>query len=130
MPSINPSWPLTWTATSIAASTVTNGSTATTAAISQAAKTATEIAITIVYGGTATAGAIIYLLRDVDGTNYEAVADVPYGFTMPYSASTTYRRAFAVQGTDASRFKVMVSNPSGASITATVSYQQATTESV
>jgi len=87
--------------------------------------TATEIAVTIAYGGTANEGARIYVLRDVDGT-YEAIADGAWGFMMAYSTSTTYRRSFVVQSITASKFKIMVSNVTGASITATVSYKQAT----
>lgn len=129
MVTYNANWAGSWTATSIAASTVTNSSTATTAAIDNDNITSTEIAVTIVYGGTTNEGARVYVLRDVGGT-YEVIVDGAWGFMMAYSVSGTYRRSFVVQSINASKFKVMISNSTGASITATVSYKQATIDQV
>ena len=117
-------WTLTWTATSIDATAVANASSATSAAISNDGKLATEVAITIAYGATATTGVVVSILRDVDGTNYEVAADLPWRFSLPFTVSTTHRRTITVPG-DIARFKVMVSNDSGASVTADVDYRQA-----
>ena len=60
----------------------------------------------------------------VDGTNFEAHADNPFAFSMPYTISTTHRRTITVFG-ETSNFKVHLRNDSGASVTATVRYRQA-----
>lgn len=117
-------WELTWTTTSINASAVANAGTAITAAISNDLKLGTEVSVEIAYGATASQGVKVYILRDVDGTNYEAVADGAWGFEMPKTTSTTHRRSFTVSA-DISRFKIHLTNDSGASVTATVRYQQA-----
>jgi hypothetical protein len=84
-----------------------------------------EFGLSIAYGGTA-AGVTVYILRDVDGTNYEDAASA-YSFQMVGTASATVRRGFTVRGEDAGRFKVRVSNPSGNStVTATLNARQAT----
>jgi hypothetical protein len=121
-------WDNTWTAEttpnldgtgSIAANASVPGT-----AISNDLKTATEISVTIVFG-TVAADAILYILRDVDGTNFEAIADRPFGANIPGTASTTVRRAMTVLAA-ISRFKIAVFNPTGNSaITATVRYRQA-----
>src|SRR3712207_2655634 len=85
-----------WAATSINAASVANGASATTAAISNDGKLGTEVSIEVAYGATASEGVKVYLLRDVDGTNYEAVADGPWGFEMPKTVSTTHRKPFTV----------------------------------
>ena len=117
-------WPLTWTTSSaISSSTITNGSTATSESISNDLKLTTEVSVEIAYGSPASAGVIVYVCGDIDGTNYEAIADGPWGFQMNATASTTVRRRFSVPSW-ISRFKIILSNPSGASVTATVRYQQ------
>jgi hypothetical protein len=129
MSSIGPNWDTSWTTTSINGSTVTNGSTATTSsAISHTGtpgKAGTAIGVTVAYGGTATAGLVVYIAKEVDGTpTYEAIADEPQGVVLPFAVSTTVRREFTVLGTDCPSFKVIVKNPSGASVTVTVGYRQ------
>jgi len=123
-------WDAAYAATSINASAVANAAVATTAAITNDGKIATEISVTVVYGATATAGLIVYLLRDVDGTNYEAVADKPWGFEMERAVSATYRRVFAVSAGEMDNFKVHVTNNSGASVTVTVRTRQGTFDTV
>jgi len=126
MTTISTNWDTSWTATSIAASSVTDTSTATTAAISNDGKSGTEVSVTCAYGGTVDQGLKVYILRDADGTNYEAVIDKPWGFEMPSGVSTTYRRAFAVCADRISNFKVHVTNDSGATVTVTVKTRQST----
>lgn len=125
--SVYTNWADTWTATSIAASSITNTGTATTAAISNDGKSGTEIGVTIAYGSTADAGVDVYVLREVDG-NYETVNDRPYGFQMPYAISTTKYRTFTVMADRVSKFKIYIENQTGATVTATISYKQATIE--
>jgi hypothetical protein len=128
MATISTNWDSTWTATSIASSTITNTSSSTTASISNSGKVGTEVSVTIAYGGTATQGVIVNVLRMVDDTpTYEsATNDAPWGFTMPYAISTTYHRTFNVPGDRVSKFEVYISNNSGASVTATVDTKQFT----
>lgn len=127
MATFNPAWDANWTNTSINGSTITNATTSTiTTAISNDVKIVTEVSVTIAYGGTATEGVKVYLLRDVDGTNYETTNDLPWGFQMPFSTSVTRYRTFTVSGSSISKFKILLSNNSGASVTATVKYKQAT----
>lgn len=130
MSNITTNWDTSWTNSSINGSTVTDGSSATTAAISNDGKSATEVSITVVYGGTANEGIVAYVLRDTNGTNYESVADLPWGIALPADISTTFRRTFTVTADRVSNFKVHVTNDSGASVTATVKYRQAVVEVV
>lgn len=115
-----------WSTTTINSSSVSNSSSSTTGAISNDEKTACEVSVTIDYGTTADAGVKVYVLRDADGTNYEAAGDDPWMFEMPFSISTTHRRTFSVSPSHVSSFKVSVQNDSGATVTATVRYKQAT----
>jgi hypothetical protein len=123
-------WDTNWSTTSIAASSVTNTSTATTAAISLDQKIACQISVACAYGGTATEGLKVYLLADSNSTD-EAVADVPArAYQLPYSTSTTYRRVYSIPATDYSSFKVHVTNNSGATVTVTVTYKLAVVTTV
>jgi hypothetical protein len=106
-------WDDAWTVTGVNAATVAANTGAETGAISNDGKLDTEVSVSIGYGATISGGAAkVYVLRDIDGTAYEAVADRPYGFDMPVTASTTHRRSFSVPAS-VSRFKVRVENPSG-----------------
>lgn len=121
-------WDAAFTTTSISASSITNTSTATTAAINNDGKSTTEVSIQIAYGGTANEGVKVYLLRDTDGTNYEDTTDAPWAFMMPYAISVTRRRTFTVSAMMVSNFKIKLTNDSGATVTATVRYRQATVD--
>jgi len=112
-----------WSATSINSSAIANAADATTAAISNDGKLGTEVSVEIAYGATVNEGAKVYILRDVDATNYEAEVDGPWGFEMPSAVSATRRRAITVPPSISS-FKVLVTNDSGASVTATVRTRQ------
>lgn len=115
-------WTLTWTALvdaqSIADAADHNGG-----AISNDTKLDTEVAIKVAYGATANEGVKVYILREGD-TDYEAEGDDPWGFEMPYSVSTTHRRTITVPA-EIARFEVLLTNDSGASVTADVDYRQA-----
>lgn len=118
-------WDAAWTTGGIAVDgdTVTDTNSATSDAISNDGKLATEVAVEIGYGGIVDEGAMVYVLRDVDD-NYEAVTDDPWGFEMPSTISVTRRKTFTVPGT-ISDFKVHVVNDTGASITVDIDYRQA-----
>jgi len=126
MPTFNPAWDAAWTTTSINSTSIVTAANSTTAAISSSVKIVTEVSIAIAYAGTATEGVKIYVLRDIDGTNYETVNDMPWGFQMPFAASVTRYRTFTLSGVAISKFKILVSNASGGTVTATVRFKQAT----
>lgn len=115
-------WTLTWTAL-LNAQAISDSSDHNAGAISNDGKLATEVAIKIAYGATATEGVVVSILREGD-TDYEAAGDSPFSFSMPYTASTTHRRTISVPG-DIGRFEVLLSNDSGAEVTADVDYRQA-----
>ncbi len=119
-------WNAAWTATSIASSAVSNGGSATTGAISLDGAIACDISIECAYGGTATEGLKVYILRDIDGANFESIDDNPYGFSLAYAASVTRRKGFSVPAQGLSAFKVLLVNDAGASVTATVRYKLST----
>lgn len=109
-------WDASWSATSIANATTANGSSETTASISNDGKLGTEVSVTVQYNATtANQGVDIYILRDVDGTNNEDESDDPYAFRMPYAVGATRRRTIFVPPS-VSSFKVRVVNDSGASL--------------
>lgn len=126
MPSFNPNWDTSWTNSSINSTSISNSAVNTTGAIDNDNKSGTEVSVSIAYGGTASEGVKVYVLRDYDGTNYEAVVDGPWGFMMPYTSSTTHNRTFTVLGNSVSKFKVHLTNGSGASVTASVKTRQFT----
>ena len=115
-------WTLTWTATSIDADVIANAGDLTSDAISNDSKLDTEVAVQIAYGATASQGVKVYVLRE-GASAYEAEADNPWGFAMPYTVSTTHRRTFTVPAS-VGRFKILLTNDSGASVTADVDYRQ------
>lgn len=108
------------------AAAVANGGDNTSAAVSLDGKLALKIGITVAYGATASQGVKIYVLGLVDGTNYEAEADLPWGFDMPYTVSTTHRRTFVIPAGMHDSIKILATNDSGASITLDVDYDTAT----
>jgi hypothetical protein len=116
-----------WTLTTVNASAIANGGTGTTEAISLDGVNAARFSVTAVYAsGTVTAGLLVYILTDVDGTNYEAVADAPDGFEMPKSSGGTFRRAFTVSGEDINSVKIHAVNSSGVQVTVTIRYRNQT----
>lgn len=127
MSSIGPNWDTSWT-TIINAASIGNNGTQTSSAISHTGspgKAGTAVGVTVAYGSTATAGLVVYVAKEVDGTpTYELIGDEPQGVVLPYAVSTSIHREFTVQGTDCPSFKVIVKNPSGASVTVTVGYRQ------
>ena len=70
----------------------------------------------------------VYILGDIDGTNYEQADGTgnPYAFTyLPIASDTIYIR-FRVLGTDYSAFRVHLQNECGQTTTTTMKFRQAT----
>lgn len=106
---------------------ITNGNTATSAAIDNNGYILTDISVTVTYGTTANQGINIYVLSDIDGTNYQNVNDGPWGFQMAYSTSTTYHAQFTVLANMVQKFQILLQNNTGATVAACyVRYKQAT----
>lgn len=121
-------WDAQFTLTSINASTIANNANLKTQTISSTNKEVTEVCIEVAYGGVATSGARVYIVRNVKGSD-EVETDNPYGFELPFSVNKTYRRNVTIDALDMAEFKVLIVNASGGSITSTVSYRQAVHES-
>lgn len=123
---------LAWTTDgTLNAASIANNASSDSGAISNDGKLDTEVSVEIAYGATASAGAVVYVLREVGGSggnDYESRDDLPWGFEMPRTVSTTHVRTFTVPAS-IGRFKIQVfNNAVGASITATVRYRQAAGE--
>lgn len=118
-------WTGTYTAL-IDAASVSDGSDNISSAVSLDDKLAAKVGVTVAYGATANEGVKVYVLGLVDGTNYEAEGDDPWGFVMPYSASTTHRRVFTIPASVHDSFQILVTNDSGANVTVDVDYDTAT----
>ena len=114
-------WDAAWT-TIDAAIVLTEGGTTTdtSAAQSSDGKAACEVSIDVDYSNHAKAGAglKVYILRDVNATDYEDTEDGPWGFEMPFSQLGTNRRTFAVPPSMVSDFKIGLSweNTTGSSV--------------
>lgn len=98
-------------------SVTASGGTQTSATYSNTGLAATEFGLIFTYGATTTTGLVVTVERTYDGTNFEAVADGPWQFTMPFAASTTYHRVWTVPATVA-QFRVVLSNANGSNVTA------------
>jgi len=80
----------------------------TSAEIDISGKSACEVSIDVDYSdhAKATDGLHIYILRDVNGTDFEAVADLPWGFEVEFLQNGTRRRTFTVDPGSMGSFKV------------------------
>lgn len=102
-------WDAAWT-TLDAAIVLTTGGTVndTSAAISTDGKAVCIVSIDTDYSNhaKATGGLSIYILRDINGTDYEAIGDNPWGFEMVFTQNDTNRRAFAIDCSGINSFKI------------------------
>jgi hypothetical protein len=90
---------------------------------------ACELSITAVYSAHAfVSGGIVAILRDIDGTNYETILDLPWQLQLPFGNAVTRYRAFSVDPRQLRAFKVYADCPAltSASITYTIRYRTAT----
>ena len=69
-------------------------------------------------------GVVVSILTEIDDDVFETADDAPFAFSLPFTVSTTHRRAITIPASIGA-FKVHISNNSGAQVTATVRYQQA-----
>jgi hypothetical protein len=119
MVAANITWGSSSTDANINASTIAASGSSASAAISNSGQWATECGLILTYNASATKGAKVEILRTNDGgTTYQADADGPYGFNLPFTANTTEHYVFTVMA-DVSQFKINVINlDTGQSITA------------
>ena len=76
----------------------------------------------------ATGGLFVYILRDINGTDYETEDDNPWGFEMPFVQNGTRRKTFVLSGADYSRFKIFLdwdNSTAGSNVDVVTSYQKA-----
>lgn len=111
-----------WAVTSIASSAIADAATATTLTIDNDGKLVTNVAIEVAYGGVAAEGLVVRILQDVDGSDEDD--DSAWAFAMPYAVSATKRKTIQVPG-EIAKFKIKLSNDTGAAVTATVKIKQA-----
>jgi hypothetical protein len=104
-------WDAAWTTIDAVIALTQGGTTTdTSAAISLDGKSACEVSIDTDYSNHAkvTAGLRVYLLRDINGTDYEASGDNPWGFEMPFTQSGSNRRTFSVDPGMVGSFKILL----------------------
>ena len=124
-------WAAAWT-TLDAAITLTQGGTTTdtSAEVSLDLKSACEFSIDADYSdhSKTTAGLRVYVLRDVNGTDFEASADNPWGFEMPWTQNSTNRRTFSIDPGMVGSFKILLdwgNTTASSSVTVATSYRTA-----
>ena len=118
-------WTLTWSSLQNG-TTITDTNFQTSTAVSNDEKLGTEVAVEVAYGATVDEGVKVYIPReDGDGTYEDPNAnDKPWGFEMPSAVSGTARKSFTVPAS-IPRFKVVLENNTGATVTVSVDYRQA-----
>jgi len=109
--------------------TCTDDDTDTSAAIDLDVKASIEISIDADYSNhaKATGGLFVYILRDINGTDYESEADGPWGFEMDFLQAGTRRRTFVLSGIDFSRFKIFLdwdNSTASSAVTVATKYQK------
>ena len=124
-------WAASWTTVDASIALTTGGTTTdTSAAQSNDLKSACEISIDVDYSNHALSGTglLVYILRDINGTDYESSADGAWSFEMPFTQNGTHRRSFAVPPDMTSSFKIGLDwqNATGSSVaTVATSIRQA-----
>jgi len=129
-------WPLSWTQEYSGTLTTGGTITDTSDAIDLDVKASIEISIDADYSdhAKATGGLKVYILRDVNGTDYEIdpVTDSnskPWGFEMAFSQNATIRKTFTLYGIDFSRFKIFLhwaNTTSSSNVAIVTNYQKST----
>lgn len=122
-------WPLSWTQEFSGTLTQGGTDTDTSDAIDLDVKASIEITIDADYSdhAKATGGLFVFILRDINGTDYESEADNPLGFEMPFVQNGTRRRSFVLQGIDFSRFKIHLdwdNSTANSAVTVVTNYQK------
>jgi hypothetical protein len=132
-------WDASWTAVHYSSGTdwtdvdIANGADLTSDSMSLDSKISCEISVTVVEDntGACTGDVYIYLLRDVNGTNFEDYTehddnDSPRNVgVIDATQNKTRRRTFTVRADEVSSFKIAVENSSGQTLTTTVKVRYA-----
>ena len=107
---------------------VATGASATSDAISLDGKAACEVGFDLYEDNTgAVSGAVtIYVLGDVDGTNYEETIFSPWAFTVTPIQNDHYYRRFSIDPSMYGGFKVTFANACGQTLRITMTYRTAT----
>ena len=125
-------WDAAWTTIDEVIVLTTGGTdTDISAAISLKGKAACEVSIDADYSDHAklTAGLSVYLLRDINGTDYESPGDLPWGFEMPFTQLASNRRSFTVDPALMGSFKIYLAwgnTTESSNVTVATSYRCAT----
>lgn len=117
-----------WT-TLVDAQVINHGFDLTSDAVSLDLLAGCEVSVVATYSNHAiTQGVKVYVLRELDGTNYEGENDNPWGFEAPYVQNGTRNRVFNVDPGQAGGFKILLTYDglAGSSVTVTVRYRTAT----
>jgi hypothetical protein len=122
MATIYNDWDTSWTVDGTLGATIATGATDTGDAITLDGKSSVQVAVECAYGGTATQGLKVFILGDYDGTNYQVAASVP-SVEVAYATSSTRTLIIPVSGFEMSKFKVHLTNDSGATVTTEVRYR-------
>ncbi len=125
-------WDAAWTTLQNAV-TLTQGGTVEdlSAAVSNDGKAACVVSVDADYGNyaKATAGLKVFVLNDVNGTDYEDDADGAWGMELNYTQAGTNRLTFAVPADVFASFKILLqwgNSTASSTVTVTTSYWQAT----
>jgi hypothetical protein len=112
--------------------TLTRGGTVsdTSDAVSLDLKAGCEVGIDAAYSNhaKATAGLSVYVLRSYDGTNYEVVGDLPWGFEMPFTQNASHYRVFSIDPGATGSFKLLLvwgNTTASSNVTVTTAYRTA-----
>lgn len=114
--------------------TLTQGGTTddTSAALSMDGKYCIAISVDADYSNhaKATGGLYVYILRDINGSDYEVEGDGPWGFEMPFTQNATHRRAFVLKAADfGPTFKIYLdwdNSTSSSAVTVVTKYKYGT----
>lgn len=103
-----------WAALGSANQTINAAASAVFGTIDNDNKVATEVSIVLTYASGATFGASVQIERDIDGTNFEAEASLPWSAPMPFLANVTRERVIIIPADYCGKFRVRVVNLSAA----------------
>lgn len=125
-------WDTSWTTLQNAVTLTQGGTTENTSSeVDLDGKAACEVSVDADYSNhaKATGGLFVYVLRDVNGTDYEAETDEPWGFEMVFTQNGTNRRTFSIDPGQVTKFKILLdwdNSTASSSVTVTTSYKTAT----
>lgn len=131
MPDTGINWEDTWTQEFSGTLTQGGTDTDTSAEISMDGKYCICITVDADYSdhAKATGGLSVYILGDINGTDFESENDEPWGFEMPFSQNGTRRRSFVIYGGDYPSFKIHLhwdNSTASSSVTVVTKYKYGT----